>query len=115
MRKTSINIDDFQGFEDEAPIELKESSELTAEEKVETIFQEEDLAKAKRKARMKEKPEGIKLRNKQKRTFKPKDYIVMHCNICEIDMQTARKDDAGNFEPRALCQHLVFKELVIEK
>ncbi len=127
MKETSINVDTVEF--DNVPIELTDSEseldnasktevepEQTAEEKVDSVFKEEAAGKKKRKERMKENPPALKLRNPKKlHGFAAKDYIIMRCNICEKDMTTARKDDDGNFEPRALCQHLVFKGLIAEK
>jgi len=108
-------------FEDDAPIELtedtvfdsvseKNSTKLVAELEAETD-------KEKRRERMKKNPPPLKLTRKAKspRKFKASDYIVIHCNLCEIDIQHAKKDDEGNFMPFALCQHVIFKGAVIEE
>jgi len=110
IKSTSIDVDKVEF--DDVPLELEDDD---AEKAVEKVFNEEADRIKERKSRMKQKPPALKLRNKQLRTFKAKDYIIMRCNICEKDMTTARKDDDGNFEPRALCQHLVFKGLIAEK
>jgi len=46
--------------------------------------------------------------------FKQNDYITFRCNVCEVEVTTAKKDDEGNFMPWQLCQHVVFKGLVAE-
>lgn len=109
-------------FEDDAPIELTETDILeepvtSASAKLDQVLVQESLEKEKRLARIKEKPPALKLTKKQKpsRKFKDKDYIIIHCNLCDNDYQHAKKDDEGNFEPFALCQHVVFKGAVIEE
>ena len=104
-------------FEDDAPLELRDAEDPVS--KIEEAFAE-DKAKdeiQKRRQRMQEKPPPLKLAKKPRQThrFKNKDYIILRCNICERDMQTARKDDDGNFEPVALCQHVVFKGVIAEQ
>jgi len=110
IKSTSIDVDKVEF--DDVPLELKDDE---AEQAVEKVFSEEADRIKERKTRMKEKAPALKLRNKKLHGFQPKDYIILRCNICEQDMTTARKDDDGNFVPRALCQHLVFKGLIAEK
>jgi hypothetical protein len=112
-------------FEDEAPLELAgegdleevSRTELTASAKITEVFNAEQKEKDKRKARMKETPKPLRLTKKVKksRKFHDKDYITIHCNLCEIDYQHAKKDDEGNFMPFALCQHVVFQGANIEE
>lgn len=116
-------MDDY--FEDDVPLELVgegeleevSRTELTASDKITEVFAEEQRQKDKRKARMKETPKPLRLTKKVKkpRKFGPKDYITIHCNLCDNDFQHAKKDDEGNFIPYAICQHIVFQGAVIEE
>lgn len=112
-------------FEEDAPLELTGDGELeevsrteiTALSKLTEVFTTEQQEKDERKARMKETPKPLRLTKKPKklRKFQDKDYIIIHCNLCDNDYQHAKKDDEGNFIPYALCQHVVFKGAVIEE
>lgn len=101
-------------FENDAPLEYREISPL---EKLEKVFEKEKQIVQERKDRMKQNPPALKLNKAPKKIhrFKAKDYIALRCQICQMDFTTARKDEEGNFEPRALCQHVVLKGVVAEE
>lgn len=113
-------------FEDDAPLELTSDSELEQVSKDEVsnpsktldkIFEKEKMVKEIRNAKVKQKKPALKLHKKvrtMKEKYKPKDYIVVECQICQREYTHAKKDDNGAFEPYALCQHIIFKGVVIE-
>jgi hypothetical protein len=66
---------------------------------------------------IKEKPEPLKLRNKNrklKENHEPKEYIAVECQLCQREYTHAKKDDNGAYIPFALCQHVIFKGVFIE-
>lgn len=119
MKTTSIDADKLEFEDADVPLELKddvEDAKVSAEGKLKAVFNDEQRATKERKAKMKKNPKPLKLSLKPKtfHHFKTKDYIVFRCNLCEKEMNHAKKDDDGNFEPYALCQHVVFKGLYAE-
>ena len=97
-------------FEDDAPLEYRETS---AEESLDAAFKSvTEKIPVERKVST-----PLKLLKKPKtlHSFKNKDYIILRCAICQMDFQTARKDEQGNFEPVALCQHVILKGVIAEK
>ena len=112
-------------FEDDAPIELRDVGELEEVSQTEISQESGEIDKALKKnamkkerdAKIKQKPPALNLhvRPENLKKQKPKDYIVVRCNICEHDFQHAKKDDNGALMPYALCQHIVFKGVVLEE
>lgn len=111
-------------FEDDAPLELKDSSSDTTEsyrstgpsESLEKVIQSEKQRISDRNAKIKETPKPLRITKQKimKENYQPKDYIAVECQICEREYTHAKKDDKGAFEPYALCQHIVFKGIVVE-
>lgn len=110
-------------FEDDAPLELTRDNQLEGvsrdevgpSEEVNKIFAERKETKDKRDELVKGKKPALKLRtgqDKMKGKYKPKDYIVVECFLCQHEYTSARKDDNGAFEPIALCQHVAFRGVV---
>lgn len=107
-------------FEDDAPLELISSSELESKYKDEMGLDREIKKIGEQKVRnekIKENPPALKLRKKitSLQEQNPKDYILLYCNLCQHEFQHAKKNDKGAFEPYAICQHIVFKGVVIEQ
>jgi hypothetical protein len=125
VRKLSNNVTDHPvEFEDDAPLELKESSSDTIatdnfsttgpSESLEKVIQSEKQRISDRNAKIKETPVPLRITKKKimKTNYQPKDYIAVACAICEREFTHAKKDDNGAFVPYALCQHIVFKGIV---
>jgi len=116
MNESSEKIE----FEDDAPLELTDSESFVDQgskslSEIDNALKKKNDQKEKIK-RMKEKPPALNLRISGKlKPQNPKDYIVVHCNLCEHDFQHAKKDDSGALMPYALCQHIVFKGVIVEK
>jgi hypothetical protein len=117
-------------FEDDAPLELVDSGELEQVSKDEVsapsksldqVFEKEKSTKKERNRKVKEKKPALKIKRKaptmkkMKEDYGPKDYIVVECQICQNEYTHAKKDEQGAFIPFALCQHIVFKGVVIEE
>lgn len=107
---------DYIEFEDDAPLELTSDANVdeveTTSNKLDQIFEKEKQTKKIRDAKVKQKPEPLKLRKKMtkmKQNYKPKEYIAVECQICQREYTHAKKDENGSFEPYALCQHILFK------
>ena len=103
-------------FEDDAPLELSDDVSIDDTITPDEVFAskvnfevDKAVAKETRKTKMKDKPKPLRLTVGHPKKFKQKDFITIRCNICDKDMQHAKQDDDGHFEPYALCQHVVFK------
>ena len=113
-------MEDRIEFENDAPLELVDSDSFektSGIDAVEKVFSDKTAKTKERNAKIKEKSPALNLRvrNPKLQEQKPKDYIMVHCNLCEHDFQHAKKDDNGAFMPYAICQHIVFLGVVVEK
>jgi hypothetical protein len=109
-------------FEDDAPLELKESSpDVVSEDEsnkpskaLDQVFEKDQAKKDVRNAKIKETPEPLRITKKRimKKDYQPKDYIAVQCHICEREYTHAKKEEDGSFTPYALCQHIAFKGIV---
>lgn len=117
-------------FEHDAPLELSSDSELepvsqdevnAPSKSLDQVFEKEKSIKNKRNRKVKEKKPALKIKKKaptvkkMKENYGPKDYIVVECQLCQNEYTHAKKDENGAFIPFALCQHVIFKGVVIEE